>query len=141
MPISPEPESPLNPYRSSAEVIEIPAAAEEPPSTMDRVEEIATEAKRTARGAIHAATQSASEALETAERAAKESATRIYSEARVTAREGYAQASKKLEEWTTITRRSARLIQQEYPLRGLAALAGVAFLLGITLRIWRDRRS
>jgi ElaB/YqjD/DUF883 family membrane-anchored ribosome-binding protein len=140
MPISPEPESPLNQYRSSAEVIEIPGTAEEP-TTMERVEEIANEAKQAARGAINAATQSAGEALETAERAAKESASRIYSEARATAQEGYVQASKKVEEWTAITRRSAKLIQQEYPLRGLAVLAGVAFLLGITLRIWRDRRS
>lgn len=160
MAITPEPEGSPEQRRFSAEVIEMPNSAEvaegisteRPATTIERVEEVATQAALAAGEAVHRAGQAAAQSTSEAAKAvaqstseavhqASETASRIYRDAQARAREGYAQASETTQELLRLTWSSAKMAKRDYPLQTLAALAGVAFLVGITLRILKSRRS
>ena len=66
-------------------------------------------------------------------------AERLYDEARTRASEGYDRLSEKAQDATDQTRYVARYLRNEYPLQLIGILAGAAFVVGMSLRIWRSR--
>jgi hypothetical protein len=151
-----EPEDPSTLNRSTAEVIEKrsstevidDSSVEQPAGSMEQVEEVAKQAGRAANDALHtageAARQSAGEAMNAARASAykaRESASRMYRETRARAKEGYAQASRTTQEVALLAWRSAKLAKREYPVQTLGVLAGAAFLMGIILRVRKERRA
>jgi ElaB/YqjD/DUF883 family membrane-anchored ribosome-binding protein len=66
-------------------------------------------------------------------------AERLYDEARTRTSEGYERLSEKAQEATDQTRHVARYLRNEYPLQLIGILAGAAFVVGMSLRIWRSR--
>jgi ElaB/YqjD/DUF883 family membrane-anchored ribosome-binding protein len=102
----------------SAEAISI----EEIPESRGRLEEVASEIGGTAGKVVSTVKDSASE---------------LYGAAREGARAGYSQLAQKTQEVLMTTKAGARRARREYPLETLGVLAGIGFLVGIALRIWR----
>ena len=142
----PELENSPEQYRQSVDVIERPSTTEiDTPGSAGivewsgsaqnlkgpgRLEEVAAQAGNVAGEAA----STVKESVETM----KESASSVYREVRSSAREGYSQIAQTAQDLAGLTAKSAKVAKQQYPLQTLAVLAGLGFVIGIGLRIWRD---
>jgi hypothetical protein len=71
----------------------------------------------------------------------KDSASRMYTQARRRAVDGYSRLSERTSELGRQARHVALYAQQNYPVRVLGVIAASAFVVGIGLRVWRSRQS
>ena len=128
---SPEFENSQEQSRQSADVLDRPIAVtvvpcppeEQGPLGRERLEHLATQVGAAAGKAVNTV---------------RESANKVYHQMRSSTRTGYSQTSHSAQDLMTATRRNAKVAREEYPLHSLAVLAGIGFLIGIALRIWRS---
>ena len=71
--------------------------------------------------------------------ATKQSAQEIYKGTRTHVAQGYSRLATKTKDLARRTQHVARQAKQEHPVQLLAVVAGVAFVAGVALRIWRSR--
>jgi len=105
-------------------------------STRARAEEDTTEWKQTAEEKLQEVKQRASQALGQAE----ESISAAYDQVKNRTAETYQDVKRKSVDAVEKARFRARYLTHEYPLQVIAGAAGIAFLLGVGLRIWRSNR-
>ena len=73
--------------------------------------------------------------------ATKQSAQRLYKGMRTQVAQGYERMATKTKDLARRTQHIARQAKKEHPVQLLAIVAGVAFVAGIAMRIWRSRAS
>jgi ElaB/YqjD/DUF883 family membrane-anchored ribosome-binding protein len=95
-----------------------------------------SEWKETVEEKIEDLKESSARALDEARRSASE----MYDEAKVKASSAVEQARAKSAELAHQTRVRTRNLIDNYPLHFLAGVAGIAFIAGVLLRVWRSSR-
>ena len=73
--------------------------------------------------------------------ATRQSAQRLYKGMRTQVAQGYERMATKTKDLARRTQHIARQAKKEHPVQLLAIVAGVAFVAGIAMRIWRSRAS
>ncbi len=121
---------------TNQEPITHPAASDGPKlisgSTRARAEEDTPEWKQTAEEKLQEVKQRASQA--------EESISAAYDQVKNRTAETYQDVKRKSVDAVEKARFRARYLTHEYPLQVIAGAAGIAFLLGVGLRIWRSNR-
>jgi len=125
-PLPPERSMPINPVEREKRMHK-PLA--------ERASELLDSTTREAEKLYDEARTRASDLMDTTRREAE----RLYDEARIRASEGYERWSEKAQDATDQTRHVARYLRNEYPLQLIGVLAGAAFVVGMSLRIWRSK--
>ncbi|PYX36465.1 MAG: hypothetical protein DMG73_06735 [Acidobacteria bacterium] len=125
---------------TNQEPITHPAASDGPKlisgSIRARAEEYTPEWKQTAEAKLQEVKQRASQALGQAE----ESISAAYDQVKIRTADTFQDVKRKSVDAVEKARFRARYLSHEYPLHVIAGAAGIAFLLGVGLRIWRSNR-
>ena len=132
-------ESPPEPYRQSADLLERPrsgeaiewSVGEQRCDGQRRYDHSAGQAKGSIRETVSGTVTESVDSL-------KGSATNVYNEVRSTAQTGYSRLSQTARDLARVSRRTVKTARQEYPLQTLMALAGLGLVIGIALRLWRN---
>jgi ElaB/YqjD/DUF883 family membrane-anchored ribosome-binding protein len=95
----------------------------------------ATEWKETAEETIQDLKERADETLSNV----RQSTSAAYEESNAKVRDVYENVRQRSEEAARRVRVRARYLSDEYPMQVVATVAGVAFLVGVLLRVWRSR--
>lgn len=118
---------------------EMPPALPPVDGTSGKVDQIKSRVSDAAQQAQQTVVEMKNRASDVADQAQQKVA-ETYDKAKASAARGYEQASRRTAEFARTARIRSRQIMHDYPFHVIAGAAGVGFLAGVALRIWRSNR-